>query len=154
MHLILHRDIDDGISAVGRITHSGHEICRTMERPWVPHSTFRAGTPFESCIPPGLYGLERYKSEKYGDVYAIENTELGVFSHRAQRDEHGQEGDRYECLIHPGNWAYQLAGCIAPGVGRTEWQNTYMVTRSREALANLIDLLNRHDVNTLEIRRA
>ncbi len=151
MQLTLIRDIDDSRSTVGRILHNGHEVVQTMERPWVAHADFRAGTPFESCIPVGMYGLERFESAKYGSVYAIENAELGVFSHKDQCESFG---DRYACLIHAANWAHQLAGCIAPGEGRTEWQDTYMVTRSGDALGALLELLNRDDVNTLEIRNA
>jgi len=145
MQLTLIRDIDDSRSTVGRIVHAGHEVVQTIEKPWVKHADFRAGTPFESCIPAGVYGLEPFQSSKYGETYALENEALGVFSHKDQRDEHGQPGDRYACLIHAANWAHELAGCIAPGEKRIEWQDTYMVTRSRDSLVVLLDLLARDE---------
>jgi hypothetical protein len=152
MNLTLIRDKDDGISTVGRLIARGHQFCQIIERPWVPHDTYRAGTPNESCIPAGTYGLQPHQSPKYGDCYAIENPDMGVHSHIAERDQYGQEGDRWGCLIHPANWAYQLQGCLAPGEDRLEWKNTYMVTRSRDTYAKLFELLSREDINVLEIR--
>lgn len=151
--LVLLRDTDNGNGTLGRIIVNNAVIfCETMERSWVAHPEYRAGTPFESCVPPGLYGLERVQSPKYGDTFALENAELGVFSHKDQIE---QEGDRYACLIHAANWARELEGCIAPGDGRANVHTDEpMVTHSRKATGALLDLLRQEEINTLEIRYA
>jgi hypothetical protein len=88
-------------------------------------------------VPAGIYGLEPFESEKYGKTYALENAELGVFSHKRDCD---QEGDRYGILIHAGNWPSDLQGCIAPGLERTKWEDSWMVSKSRDALTDLLTL--------------
>jgi hypothetical protein len=149
MILTLTRQIDDEIGSFGFIQAGGMILCQTVERPWVKHDVYRAGVPFESCVPAGVYGLEPFESEKYGKTYALENAELGVFSHKDQCE---QEGDRYGILIHAGNWPSDLQGCIAPGLGRVKWEDSWMVSKSRDALTDLLDVLAHDEVNTLEIK--
>lgn len=85
----------------------------TLERPWVGNK------PFRSCIPPGCYRLTRRRSEKFGHHYLLE-------------DVPGREW----ILVHPANYASELAGCIAPGLAYTHdcHRKTHMVTHSQDAM--------------------
>jgi hypothetical protein len=161
MILTLIRDQDDDISTVGRWLYNGHDICQSIERPWVKHAEYRAGTPFKSCVPAGEYGLVKYESSRFINrdgsplvSYRLENEELGVWTTEEKRDEYGQPGDRYGCSIHWANWAYQLEGCMSAGIDRREWNDTYMVTESRKAIAKLLELLYRDEINMIEVKYA
>jgi hypothetical protein len=161
MQLTLIRDIDDSRSTVGRWIHKGHEFCQSIEQPWTPHDEYRAGTPFKSCVPDGLYGLVQYTSSRFINrdgsplvSYRLENADLGVWTTEDKIAKYGRPGDRYGCSVHWANWAYQLQGCTAAGIDRREWKNTYMVTESRKAIAKLMDLLYRDEINMLEIKSA
>jgi hypothetical protein len=135
----------------GEMTAGDIVVCQTLERPWIKHDQYRAGTPFKSCIPAGEYGLEPFRSTKFGQTYALENAELGVFSHLDQCE---REGDRYGILIHVANWVNELQGCIAPGLRRSPEHAPNMLHDSRKAFADLLEGLTNDDVNTLEIKYA
>ncbi len=64
----------------------------TIERPWLNN---QHGI---SCIPNGVYDVEKYISPTKGDVWLLQNVP-----------------NRSEIEIHPANFASQLEGCIAPG---------------------------------------
>lgn len=77
---------------MGRLLFGGDQVY-TIERPWLQNK------PWESCIPDGEYALNPYSSAKYPDVWQVANVP-----------------GRTHILIHPANYAHQLAGCIAPGL--------------------------------------
>jgi hypothetical protein len=151
MNLTLTRDQDNGDMTFGVITIGDGIICQTLERPWLKHDTYRAGTPFKSCIPAGDYGLEPFQSGKFGNTYALENADLGVFSHKGQCE---RPGDRYGILIHVANWVNELQGCIAPGQRRSPQDKPNMLHNSRIAMADLLDELAHDEVNLLRIEYA
>jgi len=66
--------------------------CITLELPWLDNAAGR------SCIPEGIYPVEHRTSPKHGDHYLI----TGV-------------PGRDLILFHPGNYVWQLQGCILPG---------------------------------------
>ena len=66
--------------------------CVTLELPWRDN---QKGT---SCIPEGAYQVQHRTSPKHGDHYQV-------------LDVPGRE----LILFHPGNYVWQLLGCILPG---------------------------------------
>lgn len=157
MHLTLIRDQDNGDMSLGKWCHGDFDICESLERPWLKSEDGRAGVPFESCIPAGVYGLEPYTSDHFKDeegnplqTFYFENEELGVFSHKDQMLKYGKPGDRYGISIHAANWPYQLQGCNAPGTYRREDG----VGSSQKALTKLLDMLRQDPINTVEIKYA
>ena len=102
----------------------------TIERPWLGNK------PFKSCIPPGMYPMERRSSAKFGDHYHV----LDV-------------PERSLILIHPANYASELQGCIAPGLAYTYdcHRHVNMVTHSRDAMELLHRELDGHDEIFLNI---
>jgi len=103
---------DDGQSCLGLL----HERWWTVERPWKDNE-LRI-----SCIPVGVYQVERHDSPSKGDCYEI----LDV-------------PERTHILIHVANWSHELMGCIAPGTG-INLMNP-MVQHSRDALNEMFDEL-------------
>ena len=89
----------------------------TIERPWIPNPNGAlGGAPSISCIPDGLYQLEPHTSKSKGEVYIISASGLGVY--RFPQD-HEEDYGRDVIYMHASNWAFQLEGCVAPGLGRT-----------------------------------
>ncbi len=90
-----------------------HFICFTIELPWL------ANRRETSCIPDGMYELERFYSVRFGNHIRIKNVP-----------------ERSGILIHPANDALtELRGCIAPvlqltGIGKG--------LQSRQALDKLL----------------
>lgn len=92
----------------------------------------RHNQTFISCIPPGTYKCKLYKSQKFGQVYALE----GVA---------GRSG----ILIHAGNWAgdrdqgYKCNsyGCILLGKRRgRDSSGQKAVWQSKAALRDLLKI--------------
>lgn len=100
-------------ATLGRLVVEGHTFF-TVERPWL------GNRPFESCIPQGVYAVEAYSSPKYPDVWELQEVP-----------------GRSKILIHAGNWASDVQGCIAVGMGLRDWG----VSSSRVAMAKLQELL-------------
>ncbi|WP_143961185.1 DUF5675 family protein [Litoribacter populi] len=96
MKLLLNREYwPNGTN--GFITHNGIEVAKTIELP------YRNNRRNESCIPEGVYGLEKRYSERYGWHLLVKGVK-----------------DRSGILFHPANDALkELRGCIAPVTNHT-----------------------------------
>jgi hypothetical protein len=117
----------------------------TMERPWIPDEGGGiGGTPLVSCVPPGLYQLFLHDTTKHPKTWALVNSDLGVVANPIP-------GMRSDILIHPANWAWELEGCIAPGMGSQQNGQTYMIIESREAMRELQGVVPWTLGHTLEI---
>ena len=97
MTLEVIRDKDTGKETLGRMYCEGDFLCWTIERPWKDNERRI------SCIPEGTYPLFTKEYGRFYDKYQLPIPILGDTSPRS------------EILIHPANWAKQLAGCIAVG---------------------------------------
>jgi hypothetical protein len=93
--LKLKREIISNKCVLGTLELNGEELCKTLENPWLNNE------PTISCIPAGKYIAKKYNSQKYPDVWELQNV----------------EGRSY-ILIHNGNLEKHTQGCIL--VGR-EW---------------------------------
>jgi hypothetical protein len=142
MNLILKRYILTETETQGVLTVGG-SVFFTIEQPW------KDNLKGHSCVPLGTYALIPHSSEKHPNTWALDNPALKVYAEPA-----GNEPDdaRTDCLIHPANWAFQLEGCIAPGMGKADSDKGPMVTRSREAFGTIQKLLGIGSTgHTLEI---
>ena len=104
MILELIRDKDTGKETLGRLYADDQWLCYTIERPWIDNLARI------SCIPEGEYPLTTKKYGRFWDKYQLP---IPILEDTAPRS---------EILIHPANWAKQLAGCIA--VGSTQNENS------------------------------
>ena len=94
----------------------------TVERPW------KDNKPYVSCIPTGTYKAFKGVSEKNGNVIELKDVP-----------------GRTNIQFHIANWAHELNGCIAPGMGRLKDG----VKDSAVAMGQLYDLAG--DDITVEI---
>jgi hypothetical protein len=130
--LLLIRDSYGPVQTFGRLfTEAG--AFHTIERPWVKGPDI-GGTPFESCIPDGIYQLIPHTRPDGAKVVALINEELGVWY---QKDDRPEPWGRYLVLIHAGNYVEDIVGCIAPGAARTIANNRPMVTSSRAVMGRI-----------------
>jgi len=121
----------------------------TIEKPWIKHSA-PGGKPFESCIPDGDYRLEPFERTNGDTVYCMVSEELNVWF---DEDDRPNLSGRYACLIHSGNWAKDVVGCVALGLGKTvDDAGNPMVTSSKTAMTRFHELLPMDDSHTLTIR--
>ena len=100
LHLI--RDIDTGNETLGNLYADDEWICYTIERPWKDNERRI------SCLPIGTYSLT---TKEYGRFYDRYKLPIPIL---------GNTEPRSEILIHPANYARELAGCIGVGSKRTD----------------------------------
>ena len=126
---------------------------QTLEKPWVPSPD---GTPGglagASCVPAGIYRLERHDTPHHPRTWALVNPGLGVY-HEPGDVPPGQSG-RCAVLIHPGNVQEDSEGCILIGMARGILGSESAIVGSRQAFARLQELLPWDDSHTLSITGA
>lgn len=113
--------------------------CKTIERPWLEN---RQNV---SCVPEGAYTLRKRRSA------VVERTSGGEF-------ESGWEitdvPGRTLIMIHPGNWATDVEGCVAVGDSFDPDMRQAMVYNSRRAFRSLMSVLREEDECLLLISRS
>jgi hypothetical protein len=124
----------------------------TIERPWIPDAVGRGGRKGVSCVPPGVYALERHNTEAHPKSFALSNRDLDVVHEDSQIPPELRLHLRTAVLIHAANFAHELRGCIAPGMGRRAQGSQWMVTNSRQAVRRLRELVPWTAGHSLEIR--
>lgn len=114
----------------------------TVERPWLNNRVR------ESCIPEGIYTLEK----RYSPV--VKRSTSGEF-------EEGYEvtdvTGRTYIMIHPANWVGDVIGCIGVGLAYgimndRSGKPANSVMSSREAFRRVMALLDAGDNWTVDIR--
>ena len=127
VHLKLTRyeQIED--TTFGALTFAGLEL-HTLEDAW------RNNAPQISCIPPGVYTIQRVVSPHFGLVFEVLNVP-----------------GRSHILIHSGNTRDDTRGCILLGMKRGRLQNKPAVFSSRIALGQFMNALSPVENATLEI---
>ena len=97
------------LRTIGRFTYE-YEDYYTIERPW------KDNTPFISCIPDGVYTVERRHSVKFGrDMWTVLDVD-----------------GRTHILLHIGNTEDDVVGCI--GVSSCLYSTLTGVGRSKDAM--------------------
>lgn len=111
----------------------------TIEKPFIPSSAGgKAGEPFRSCVSPGVYSLSPFVRPNGDKVWVLSNPDLDVFKLDTDIPVARKGKGRFLILIHAGNRARDVVGCIAPGLShRKDPDGTLMVTSSREAMKAL-----------------
>lgn len=152
MRLVLTRDLQEPECNIGKLAFSTPAedfFCDTIERPWIPSKVCRGGLKSRSCVPPGIYRLERHNTEAHPHTWALVNPELDV----VHRGDDNDERIRVCSLLHIANYAREVKACIGVGFGRARDEFGFrMVTNSRRAMIELKRLLPWTDEHTLEIR--
>lgn len=115
-----------GVLRVGNLT------LQTVEQPW------RLNQRMISCIPTGTYKLKPHSSQKFPRVWALVNHDIGVYH---QPTTLAPPDARIAILIHVGNTADDVSGCIAVGTSLGWVNNKLAVTNSRTA----VDMLRKLD---------
>lgn len=87
----------------------------TVERPWIENPNGLGGMPQKSCVPEGVYGVAPHDSAKFPDSYILVSHENGVYRYPGDIPA-GQKWGRSAILIHVGNSAADVIGCIAVGL--------------------------------------
>ena len=117
-------------------------VLHTIEQPWRqdPGGAL-GGQPSRSCVPDGRYRLIGYPSQRHGDTWGLEAPDLGVYVRQTDREAAG--GGRWGCILHAGNTADDVQGCIAVGrrrAARLAGQTVVMrVLDSQPAMQDLRD---------------
>lgn len=122
----------------------------TIERPWKPNPKGQGGIPRESCVPDGLYNVRPHHSDKFPETYALVNPSRGVY-YQPGDIPNGQKWGRSAILIHAGNTADDVVGCIAIGLKHENTGALHYLIDSRVALGKLRALLGRGEAQ-LQIR--
>lgn len=133
----------------GVVIIDNNNIFYSLEQPW------NNNIPYNSCIPDGLYSLEPFQSNKFGDTFALVNPTLNVYKNSQDRK---ADLDRFACLIHPANFVDQLQGCIAFGMGRKlladkskGGQLDLAVADSRKAVSKILSYIRQENIKYLNI---
>jgi len=127
-----------GIGTFGELK-IGMERFFTVEKEWLDNEKF------VSCVPSGVYELERHDSKKYSNVWALVSERLGVLHY-------DKSAKRYACLIHAANYPSDVSGCIGPGKLLMHLNGRLGVNYSRDAIARLRLHLNTGGTHTLNIK--
>lgn len=119
----------------------------TLERPWIVNPKGQGGMPRLSCVPDGQYRLMPHSSEKFPETFCLANELLGVYPAALPA---GQAWGRTAVLIHSGNTAADVVGCVIVGTKHSFWDATHCILESRVALDRLRTCLGRTN-HTLQI---
>lgn len=121
----------------GRLKLPNGKTFFTVERPWLGNK------PRESCIPDGIYTLEKRRSP------VVERTSGGNY---VEGWEITHVPGRTYIMIHPGNWPRNFEGCIGVGLNYQVIEGYNGVTQSRSAFAQVMGALDGRNSWHLEIR--
>lgn len=117
----------------------------TIERPWIPVAEHKGGKVRESCVPDGTYRLIDHRGPRFPGTFALENPALDVYYMPARTG-------RSAILIHAGNTAKDVVGCIAIGLQHGKLEGEHAVYRSVAALTELQRALRGKPLPELTIR--
>lgn len=151
MNIVLIRDTFTEFETLGTIAINNQRF-HTIERPWIAGNDpgEDAGEPGKSCVPVGTYQLVLHDTPKHPHSFALVNPALDVVHLPTP-------GFRSSVLIHAANWAYQLEGCVALGLGRVvdhkPGVSAWRVTSSLAAVAHFSRLVPWELGHTLTIQR-
>ena len=112
---------------IGRLAYDG-EVFYTVEKPWVDNQQNI------SCIPTGTYQLGLVNSPKFGPAtWEIKDVP-----------------NRSHILIHAGNTANDVIGCVAVGMG--VFGQLQGVSNSRKAIENLYLMMSNKITEEITIK--
>ena len=116
--LTLHRTVEfGGECTLGGLFEGDRPLCRTLEKPWV------ANTPYESCIPTGIYRVVPHQSPTFGKCFTLLDDEVHPRTH---------------ILVHVGNRGRNTKGCILVGDSFGRIEGEHAVLNSKDTLLKLM----------------
>mgnify|MGYP000908342658 FL=1 len=107
----------------------------TVERPWADNAKS------VSCIPEGVYKMEKYNSPNFGNTYAVVGNTVSLF-----------EDARYQrsgILFHVANTMDDLKGCIGLGKSLGWVNNKWAVVSSDKAMKEFFSLNIPHNTSLI-----
>ena len=123
--MILKRAHGNQDGTYGVLIHNYKPFAVTYELPW------RDNKPNISCIPPGQYQAKRKTSQKFGEVFEIQDV----------------EGRTY-IYLHAGNFESDTKGCILVG----EYFEGEGIAMSGKGFGEFMKILKNEDEFTIEIK--
>jgi hypothetical protein len=125
----------------------------TVEKPWIPNASGGlSGEPFRSCVSTGTYSIAPFVRPNGDRVWRLSNPDLDVFPLDTDIPKSRIGLARFLILIHTGNYARDVVGCMAPGLNwRTNADSSLMVTSSKLAMQKLHALLDGRRQLAIEI---
>jgi len=147
VNLVLTRTVYEPTHTLGFLYADDLKLA-TVERPQIHNPKGPGGLPRVSCIDEGEYTVKPWDSDKFPGTYMLVNMTRGVYP---QPDDipAGQSWGRSAILIHSGNSAADVLGCIAVGMEH----DGDGVAKSRAALGQLRLALGRAENHRLSIIR-
>ncbi len=121
----------------GRLKLPNGFTCYTVERPWLSNKQR------ESCIPDGIYTLEKRRSP------VVERTSGGDY---LEGWEVTHVPGRTYIMLHPANWPHNVEGCIGVGREYMIMDGENGVTKSRLTFAQVMAGLDGRDTWNIDIR--
>jgi hypothetical protein len=115
----------------------------TLEPPWIPDPAGgKAGAPFISCVPAGLYKIESHKRPCGERAWILSSPELGVYQLPFQipREQRGKA--RALVTIRAANYAYDAIDAIGIGTNRVKTNIGWKLERSLDAMNILRTVVN------------
>jgi hypothetical protein len=152
--LALRRDTKGTDCTLGILEIDGKKL-NTLEPPWIPHpGGGRAGAPFVSCVPAGVYRVEPYKRPCGERAWILSSPELGVFQlpFEIPREQRGKA--RSLVTIRAANYAYDAIDAIGIGMNRVKTSVGWKLERSLDAMNILRTVVNGSLDLTLRIEDA
>lgn len=153
MILLLTSDHRDDHCFLGILEAAGRKW-HTLERPWAedPHGG-RAGQPGRSCIPAGEYRVQPRETEARGKHWIVLNPALDVYGEPEAVPHAKAISAKSLVLIQVGNMVSCICEGIAVGKGRERVGGRWQLTRSRDAMNELKQVLTgKYDI-TLTVNR-
>lgn len=128
----------------------------TIEDAWRPDpdgpgGQRRDGALIESCVQDGVYKLIPHNGTQFKDVWAAVNPAIGVYYQPGDIPK-GQRYGRSAILIHGGNSADSVMGCIAVGLAHSIQNGKHWISDSQIALGRLRAILGVGNFHELQIR--
>lgn len=112
--VVLYRCWHSSNGTFGVMKYKGRPLCVTLELQWYRN------IKNISCIPEGEYSCVPHTSQKYKNVWRLENVP-----------------ERSGILIHAGNTSVDTTGCILVGHGFAEFKGIPGVSASQDTLDRL-----------------
>jgi hypothetical protein len=140
--LALKRDTKASDCILGVLTVGDHKLF-TIEPPWIPNPNGgRAGAPYVSCVPAGLYKVEPFKRPCGERAWILSSPELGVFQLPFEVPREQRPRARTLVMIRAANYAYDAVDAIGVGVNRVKTNVGWKLERSLDALNVLRTCIN------------
>lgn len=143
MIIVVRRDMPSELVTLGVMTVNDRRF-QTIERPWIPNQHGgRSGEKFISCIAPGLYRVERFTRPSGEKAFRLSCPELDVYRDDEEVEQSGKEprACRTLVLVHIANYVHDVIGCIGVGEERKFVSGRWMVTKSKQSMARLREVI-------------